>query len=542
MQNKFSRSVALALVVLGLAPFSSCINELNQEPSYEPTVESVYRDPARVKEVLARLYATMAVSGQQGPAGQPDIAGIDEGFSNYLRQYWMAQELTTDEAILAWESDGGVPEYNRLSWSPSHPFVRAMYDRIFYQISLCNEFIRQTSDAKLNDYGISAAEQTNIRQYRAEARFLRAMSYYHALDMFGNVPFADETSTVGTEKPRRIERPELFAYIESELKATADDLAPARTNEFGRADQAAAWMVLAKLYQNAPVYLSTTPGGTNGADRSAEVITYTKKVIESGYQLADTYANLFRTDNSSVARSEIILPVRFDGVRTKTYGGMTFIIHASVGGKMSVDDFGIDNGWGGTRTKKNLVNLFPESQADKRAMFFSDGQSLEITKPATFTDGYGVTKFKNVSSKGVAGNDKVFPDTDFPLFRLADAYLMYVEAVVRGGAGGTTAQAVTYLNALRQRAYGNASGNITAADLTGQKGLDLVLNERGRELYWEGHRRTDLIRFGKYARGYNWPFKGGVQAGTDVELTRTLFPLPTSDLTANPNLKQNPGY
>ncbi|MBX0290236.1 RagB/SusD family nutrient uptake outer membrane protein [Hymenobacter sp. HSC-4F20] len=532
MKNKFSRTLATALLAFSLAPFTSCVGDLDQTPSYEPTTENVYKDPTLAKQALARLYATMAVSGQQGPAGQPDIQGIDEGFSNYLRQYWMAQELTTDEAILAWESDLGVPEYNRLTWNASHPFVRAMYDRIFYQISLCNEFIRQTTDSKLDSYGLSDTDKGNFRAYRGEARFLRALSYYHALDMFGNVPFATETSEVGIKAPQRIERAALFDYVEKELKEMETELPAPRTNEFGRADQAAAWMVLAKLYLNANVY--------NGSNHYTDAVTYTKKIIGAGYTLAPSYANLFRTDNSSTSRSEIILPVRFDGVRTKTFGGMTFIIHASVGGSMAVNDFGIDFGWGGTRTKKNLVNLFPTAATvtDKRSMFYSAGQSLEINDPATFTDGYGITKFRNVSSANAAGSDKTFPDTDFPMFRLADVYLMYAEAVLRGGTGGDAGTALGYVNALRQRAYGNTSGNITAADLN----LNFLLDERARELYWEGHRRTDLIRFGKYTTGYNWPFKGNVRTGTDVAATRTLFPIPTTDLTANPNLKQNPGY
>ncbi|RSK44938.1 RagB/SusD family nutrient uptake outer membrane protein [Hymenobacter rigui] len=533
MKNKFTRTLATALFAVSLLPFSSCIKDLDQTPSYELTTDNVYKDPARVKEVLARLYATLAVSGQTGPAGQPDISGIDEGFSNYIRQYWMAQELTTDEAIIGW-ADGNLPDYNKLTWNANNEFVRAIYDRIFYQIALCNEFVRQTTDSKLGDYGYSSAEQTNVKQYRAEARFLRALSYYHALDMFGNVPFATETSSVGKDKPQRIERAALFNYIESELKAIEGDLAAPRTNEFGRADQGAAWTLLTKLYLNSKVYTGTA--------RDTDAITYANKVLGGGYTLAPIYANLFKADNNTTSASEIIFPVRFDGVHTKSYGGMTFIIHAAVGGSMPASDFGIDGGWGGTRTKKNLVDLFPNAATgtspDKRAMFYTAGQTLEINDVATFTDGYAISKFKNVSSTNAPGSNPTFPDTDFPMFRLADVQLMYAEAVVRGGTGGSTATAVSYINALRQRAYGNASGNITAADLN----LNLILDERGRELYWEGHRRTDLIRFGKYTTGYNWPFKGGVRVGADVPATRALFPIPTTDLTANPNLQQNAGY
>ncbi|MGC8802186.1 MAG: RagB/SusD family nutrient uptake outer membrane protein [Bacteroidales bacterium] len=130
-------------------------------------------------------------------------------------------------------------------------------------------------------------------------------------------------------------------------------------------------------------------------------------------------------------------------------------------------------------------------------------------------------------------------DTDFPMFRLADVYLMYTEATLRGATNGNRAKALQYVNELRTRAYGGSIGNITDSQLT----LDFILDERARELYWEGHRRTDLIRFGKFSGGnYIWPWKGKVKEGTATPAHLDLFPIPASDLNANPNLVQNPGY
>ncbi|HWK88600.1 MAG TPA: RagB/SusD family nutrient uptake outer membrane protein, partial [Longimicrobium sp.] len=147
-------------------------------------------------------------------------------------------------------------------------------------------------------------------------------------------------------------------------------------------------------------------------------------------------------------------------------------------------------------------------------------------------------KFRNVTSTGAAGSDQNFPDTDFPMFRLGDAYLMYAEAFLRGG-GGTQALALQYVNALRQRAYGNATGNVTAAQLT----LDFILQERARELAWEAHRRQDLIRFGRFTGNtYIWNYKGGIPAGQATAVHLDLYPIPQSELLANPNLDQNPGY
>jgi hypothetical protein len=125
------------------------------------------------------------------------------------------------------------------------------------------------------------------------------------------------------------------------------------------------------------------------------------------------------------------------------------------------------------------------------------------------------------------------------MFRLADVYLMYAEAVLRGGAGGDLSTALNYVNQIRERAYGDNSGDINQSQLT----LDFILDERGRELYWECTRRTDLIRFGKFTGGeYIWPWKGGVKEGTATDNKYDIYPIPSSDITANPNLVQNPGY
>ena len=125
------------------------------------------------------------------------------------------------------------------------------------------------------------------------------------------------------------------------------------------------------------------------------------------------------------------------------------------------------------------------------------------------------------------------------MFRLAEAYLIFAEAVLRGGSGGGTEQALIYINNIRQRAYGNTTGNITS----GQLNLNFILDERARELIWEGKRRTDLIRYDLFTTAaYLWPWKGGVKDGTAVSSTRNLYPLPSAEINTNPNLIQNPGY
>ena len=515
--------VAAALMVTATA----CVNDLDRTPKFEVTSASVYADPANYKLVLARLYATLAVSGQQGPAGKPDISGIDEGTSNYMRLLWKLQELPTDEARIAW-NDATIQDINKMTWTSSDGFVTAMYNRIFYMISLANEFIRETSDDKLSSRNITGENATNARTFRAEARFLRALSYFHAVDMFGTVPFVTEADAPGSFLPRQATRQELFTYVESELKAIETELAPAGGAEYGRADRAAAQAMLARLYLNAQVY--------TGTSRATDAVTYAKKVIDANvYRLEPTYQNLFLADNNT--SKEIIFPINFDGTRTQTFGGMTFLVHAAVGGNMSSNAFGVNGGWSGIRSTQKLVDAFPDvtGAADKRSMFFTDGQKKEVEDLGTFTDGFAVTKYKNVTSTGKPGSDLTFVDTDFPLIRLADMYLTYAEAVLRGGTGGDQATAISYVNLLRTRAKAATVSSIN---------LDLLLAERARELYWEGYRRTDLIRYDRFTTGtYLWPFKGGVMAGKAVDAKYNLYPIPASDLVANPSLKQNnPGY
>ncbi|HJP62650.1 MAG TPA: RagB/SusD family nutrient uptake outer membrane protein [Mucilaginibacter sp.] len=531
MKVRNFKLLTVIMVITISVSITSCKKDL--VPEGQTTTANVYKTFGNYQQVLAKLYTAYALSGQQGPAGNPDIAGIDEGFGNYLREYFNMQELTTDEAAIVW-NDGTVHTLHNMTWNNQCEFIRAMYDRIYYEISLDNEFIRNTTDAQLAKNGISGSDATTAKQYRAEARFLRALSYWHAIDLFGNVPFVTETDQVGFFFPKQASRADVFNYIESELKAIDADLGAPRFS-YGHADKGVAWTLLTKLYLNAKVY--------TGTDRSTDAITYASKVITSGgYTLEQHFKNLFLADNNN--SSEIIFPIESDGLHTQGYGGMTYLIHASVGGKMNVADFGISSQWSGLRTTPQYVALFsdPSGNTDKRAMFFTDGQKNDIADEYTFTDGLAITKFKNITSTGLAGSDLTgnFVDTDFPMFRLADVYLMYAEAVLRGGTGGSASQALDYVNQVRTRAFdGSAAGNITAGQLT----LPFLLDERGRELLFEGHRRTDLIRFGQFTGGTKiWQWKGGTHAGTSVEDYRNLMPIPSTDMINNPTLKQNPGY
>ena len=507
----------LTLVMLA----TSCVGDLDVKP-IDPnliTSATVYDSPESYKQGLAKLYATFALSGQQGPAGQPDIAGIDEGFGNYLRQYWNCQELTTDEAVISW-NDATIKDFHWHTWSATDVFIAAIYSRIMYTVALCNEYIRATSENT----------DPEIQRYHAEARFLRALAYYHAIDLFGNPPFVTEEDQPGSYFPPQITRAELFDYVEAELLAIESALGTPKF-EYGRADQAAAWMTLAKLYLNAEVY--------KGIPKYTEAIEVLKKVINASYTLSADYLHNFVADNNT--SPEMIFPITFDGLHTQSYGGMVYLVHAPIGGSMPPEKmFGVGGGWGGLRTTSAFVDKYDIAE-DSRALFWTDGQTLEINDISQFTEGYAITKFRNRKLDGSPATHAHpdFVDTDWPMYRLADAYLMFAEAVLRGGSGGTRTEALDYVNALRTRAYGDATGNIEDSQLT----LDFILDERARELYWEGHRRTDLIRHGKFTGGdYLWPWKGKVKEGAPTESFRDLFPIPAADLGANPTLKQNEGY
>ena len=512
-----------------IGSFISCTKKLDLLPTNDITAAQVYATPAGYKQAFAKVYGSFALTGNSGPDGNGDIQGIDEGTSDFLRLFWKAQELSTDEAVVSW-GDPGIQDFHNMNWSSSNPMLTGLYYRSYYQITLSNDFINQSSDANLSLRGIVGADADAIRVFKTEARFLRAYQYWVIMDLFGNGPFATETDALGSVLPAQASRATLFNYIESELKAIEGSLAAPKTNEYGRADKAAAWSLLARIYLNAQVYTGTA--------KWAEAVTYSKKVIDAGYTLIPNYTQLMLADNN-LNTSEFILTINYDGLKTKNWGGTTFLTHAPIGGSMPASSFGVDGGWAGLRTTKNIPALFPDvtGTADKRAQFYTAGQNLDISDLTKFTDGYAITKYRNITRTGANGSHLTQSDIDFPIFRLAEQYLIFAEATLK--AGTDVSLALTYINNLRTRAYGNATGNIAIGQLT----TAFILDERARELYWEGFRRTDLIRFDKFVEStYLWPWKGGVKSGTSVDAYRKLYPIPSSDISSNVKLIQNPGY
>jgi hypothetical protein len=513
------KNFIIAAIILGaLCVSTSCNKQLDRPPIVGQSPSNTYNNVSSITQVLAKLYGGLSLSGSSASAC--DLGSFDAGTSVMYRMFWCCEELPTDEAKIAW-NDGNLPDLNTNTWNSNNDKLAIIYDRIFYEIGICNEFIRELPDSKINTF--SASDAATIKNYVAEARFLRAFSYWLAIDFFGNVPFTTEATAVGTAAPPQIQRAALFNYVTSELRAIDGSLIAPGT-VMGRADQGAEWTLLAKLYLNAQVYTGTA--------KYDSAIIYCQKVTSSSYALASNYANLFKIDNITNAdtKSEIIFPLLANGISTQSYGNSTFLICASYGAQPAAN-FGMQvTGWGGYRATSTFVALFDST--DKRYLFDTAGQTLAMPTVLNFPNGYAYAKFKNVSSTGEAGSNGTFADLSIPLFRLADVYLMYAEAEIR--LGGGAGPALADFNLVRERAG--------LADISNPQ-LSDILNERGREMYCEGTRRTDLIRFSEFSGStYVWPWKGGTPNGTSIDAHYNLFPITSIDLNANPNLKQNPGY
>lgn len=542
--------IKTTILASAMSLMCSCVGDLDVMP-LDPnimTAEDAYSTPESYLQGLKKIYSVWALSGQDN-AGASDLEGMDAGNTVLLRCWWTLQENTTDEAKCAW-GDSWVTQVNGMIWNTAEVEpMEGLYHRSMYIVSIVNDYLKQLPNAP---------EGVDRERYNAEARFCRALAYYVLMDAFGNPPFATEET--GSSLPEQIKRADLFDWIEGELNTIKSSL-PEMTDEYGRADQHCVDFLLARMYLNSEVY--------TGTKRYTDCITACNNIITSNsYELADDYAELFMADNgeNADARKEIIFPVIADGNTTQSYGIGAIILGSRSGSEGTVENYGCNGGWDGFRATGNLVRAFnydAEESAwtadninsfDNRAIFYSEGRSLDITTSAigTFTEeGWAVYKYSNLNSDGTPGKNTTFPDTDFPLFRLGEVYLMYAEAVARGGDGGSTSKAVEYIQNLRKRAntvYSEVTEswlteNTSVSASTASVAYGNILNERCRELYWEATRRTDLIRFGLFtSNSYTWAEKGGVISGVGVDDKYNLFPIPVSDISVNGNLHQNEGY
>lgn len=526
--------VAALTLMMGL---SSCVGDLDVKPINPQQTMTLDQDA-----LFNKIYASFCLTGQTGPSGNPDIADMDEGRSEFFRMAWNLNELTTDEAHWIWLTDTGMDEMLHNSYGASAAFSIGLYYRLYFTVTLCNFFLEQVPDA---------GEASSVQ--RAEVRFIRALQYYYIMDLYGNAAF---TENVSSELAERYTRAQYFDYIEKELKECEADMAEPGQNTYGRVDKVAAWNLLARLYLNAEVYTGTA--------QWQNAMNYAEKVMDNGYyrlcttgatnpatgEVYSAYQMLFLADNNTNgAQYENIFPILFDGVTTKSYGGMNFLVLANYNSTMDATiPSGTNCSWGKcARIRKQLLDKFytatpPSGKTiaemitpanDDRALFYGNGYSASIEDETDANAGFACVKFRNVRSDGQSNQAVDYVNTDLPFFRVAEAYLTYAEASTR--LNGANADAREKINALRSRANA-AQQNLYS--------LDDICDEWAREFWFEGRRRMDLIRFNKYAgqATYKWEWMGGTYEGAQFSNNRLIFALPENDLANNSNLIQNPGY
>ena len=554
--NKFFKYIVCAAVAIVMSMgLNSCVKDLDVEP-----IDPSLQNDVTAEQLFNKCYSVFATSGNNGGDDNVDVAGLDGGFQHKFRQMWNSNELTTDEAICGW-GDEGISSYCHNSYDASHPMLRGYYYGLCIGITFCNQYLEV-----FNDYDATMS---------AEIRFLRAFQFYLLTDAFGNIPF---TTKISGDNPEQYSRAQVCEFIESELKdiigegsgsQVLSDPMPKNYGQegFGRVDKAAAWMLLARLYLNSQVY--------TGTPRWAEARDYAKKVMDSSYKLFtndyegvgidgvtrkfSAYQMLFMGDNgTNGAMVEAVFPVIQYGTRTTSWGGSNFLICSTFDGDMhpypydatEVNGLYNNSTWGGNRARPDLIKKFfsdieaPEGHAydvaaaagDDRALFETEGRHLNVENESDFKYGYATAKFTNFKCDGSKGSDITFADAQLMYMRAAEAYLTYAEAVTRlAGTGAAPADAVDAINKVRERAHATKKASYSLND---------ILDEWSREFYFEGRRRVDLIRFGKFGgtTDYKWQWKGGAYAGRDFEAYRNVFAIPNDDILANPNLKQNEGY
>jgi len=535
-----NKKILILGIVLSALIVNSCVKDLNVVSKDPNTILSgnlgdsaIYR-----AETLGKIYASFIINGQ-GSVGGPDITASDNDFFTTTRALWNCQEITTDEAMCAW-GDVGIADLNTQTWSAQNPFLTALYQRLGLSVTYANLFIGQTN----------ASTDPVIIRYNAEARFLRALAYTWDMDLFGNPPFTTEANGVGKFFPKQMDP--VATVGRTELHRIGPKLGAPKFS-YPEADKAAAWMLLARLYLNAQVWTGTA--------KFDSCKMYCDSVINSGkYSLATNYRQNFSADNDGLHNPEMIFAWAQDGTNTQGYVGTTFIIEScSDGTYINAPNLGLtsNTNWNGNRARLQFLNVMIDTvktyagqpipaadplfaQCKDQRVFMTQKKSENIPSPSSSGDyGIGVFKFWNKNANGTLPTvdyNTAYACTDFPVFRYADALLMRAESFHNLG---NDASAATDINLVRTRAYGNASGNITSGQVTPQ----FLLDERGREFYYEAQRRTDLVRFGKFTNGnYNWQWKGGTFNGGNTDSHLNLFPIPGDEVSANPNIHQNPGY
>lgn len=559
--------ISMAGVVLGLG-LTSCVGDLDLQPN-DPNLVNP-SDPNFKANSLAMCYSGIAVSGITG-AGSSYVSGLDPGTSAYLRLVFTLNEFCSDEMLWIWP-DAGVVDITSCTWGINNGLLEGAYYRFLGHIAICNQYLANTA-------GDTDEES---QQMRAEARVLRAYSYFNMLDLFGQSSFITEEAAVG-ESPVQLSRKELYDWLEQELVDIVDNRLISENPVYGRVGLDGAEGLLARLYLNAEVY-SGTGAWEKCQERCENIIARHKGGGFEGSGLANHYLYLFARDNdaympggSKKDENEILFGIAYDDTMTQSYGGPTFIIASTISNTHYIprQNYGCSGEWSCIRGCQEMAERFYGiSDADVRddlwirgylpagsngseswdAEDYSD-RFVDFTGAWATTGGNAIIKFtgrtRNAAEDG--GWDMTlnadgtytcgfpattFGSTDQPIIRLADIYLMYSECYVNGNTGDRQ-KALDYINLVRRRAGAPSYG---FTDLT-KKG---IMDERSRELYLESTRRSDLIRNGMFTGPSQtvWQYKGSINnnAGTRISERNSLYPIPYAVIAAQPEFKQNPGY
>ncbi|MBQ3630831.1 MAG: RagB/SusD family nutrient uptake outer membrane protein [Prevotella sp.] len=512
--NKYIKTILPVAALALTMGMTSCTGDLDVTP-IDPNLDL----ESTPEGLLNKCYANFAMQGNQG-GNEVDIDGFDGGTVGLVRQMWNSNELTSDEAICGW-GDAGITEFVTNTYGDQHPMLYGYYSRLTTGITYCNQYIAEK--------GGHDATMT------AEARFLRAFQYYLIMDAWGSVPFATEPLAT----PRQISREEAYEWILNEVLDLEPALSDAKAKKssdkgYGRVDKAAAWMLLARLYLNAEVYTGTA--------QWAKAAEYAKKVMDSDYKIHKSGANqwsayqmLFMADNGETgAAYEGIFPLLQDGKMSQSWCSSLFLIGSTYDADLHANVYdpgatnNTDQAWGGNRCRPTLLQKFGITNddayhvfawdmtaitGDDRALFDGVDRLYDNTDPGVFKNGFATTKFSNWRSDNGTTNSATFADMDFFIMRAAEANLTYAEATARMNNGTTTAEGKQAIDELRDRAHAAKKASYSLND---------ICDEWSREFYFEGRRRVDLIRFGKF---------GG----------KKVFPIPSVVITAN-GFTQNTGY
>lgn len=511
------------LVTMGL---TSCVGDLNVEPQDETKKMELNSKEEYLQDLAGCYYGLVKEGGI--------TSGATGGESIYTRILFNLEELCTDECVIAanW-NDAGIDELVYAIPGSENHWIYDMFSRLNAYIAICNQFLKD-----INKAGAFFSD-AEIQEMKAEVRVLRDLGYYHMIDLFGRGPWTDESSVVGATPPT-YDRVQLFDAVVNDLVDAIPQVYPASQQEYGRVSREAGYALLAKLYLNAEVY--------TGKAMWQQCADACQKILDSGLTLAPDYKYLFCASNAKrVASStygvanEIIWSVPQNDITMQCYGGTTYLsvgaYSASIPAELKTQ-LGTNGGvWQGPHMRPETVNNFPDPN-DQRALFYGDIFNNDIQNLVAWgdagTDGYMCIKYTFTDENdyyNTAGvmNNNGFNSADTPIFRLGDIYLMLTECAING----VNVDGLKYYNDVRKRA-----GIATAATTLPSKRE--LLDERNRELYWEGHRRSDMIRLGFYTGGdYIWKWKGGVYEGTSIPETRKLMPIPPQFVST---LGQNPGY